>query len=224
MTQSNSVQIQQSSNQMGIAAILNALTEFNIDSLQGIKDKFNADPEGIEQQYNAFALKTTAFEKPTGPVKAPNSDETQLSIKARNEIAFASMRLRSFNRAMEMFTMLNGKTVCQIMGISKQALSKKCQNAKVLSYTYNSRKYYPDFQFKDNAVNPLILDLMARIDDSDFSNTAEMNVFLSFLNSKVRVQIDPDTWRMVKHMDLLEKESDRIILAKNYSTRCEMGQ
>ena len=65
---------------------------------------------------------------------------------------------------------------------------------------------------------------MARIEESDLTNTAEMNVFLSFLNAKVQVQVDADTKRKVKRLDLLEKESDRIIMAREYPTRYEMGQ
>lgn len=224
MTQSNAAQFKDASHQAGMACILNALTEFNIDSLQSLKDKFNADPVGVEQQFNDFALSTMTF--PKSPLSAPRATPyvDNLSIKARNEIAFASMRLKSFERIMEAFTMLDGKTVCEILGITKQALSKKCKSAKVLSYTYKTRKYYPDFQFKDNVVNPLLLDLMARIEESDLTNTAEMNVFLSFLNAKVQVQVDADTTRKVKRLDLLEKESDRIIMARDYPTRYEMGQ
>lgn len=80
--------------------------------------------------------------------KASKVSDKPLSVKARNEIAFAKLKANAFEAVKSSYDLLDAGDACLILGISKQALSKKTKSGQVIAFTKNRRKYYPDFQFE----------------------------------------------------------------------------
>ena len=112
--------------------------------------------------------------------KTGKSNEKPLSIKARNEIAFAQMKSKAFEAVKSSYDLLDASDVCQILDISKQALSKKTKAGQVIAYTNSHRKYYPDFQFENNKATTSISKLLQAL-EIDPSDEPKINLLIGFL-------------------------------------------
>lgn len=142
------------------------------------------------------------------------------SIEERNAAALARMRVKQFSRFNLSYTLLNSKVVCQLLGISKQALSQKGSAGKVMAYTYRGRKYYPDFQFLGDKVDPAVGKL---IEETGFDprDSRQINVVLGYLVHAARAV---GTDQLFSRYTLIGNEKDRAIMVYDLTRPLEMGQ
>lgn len=147
------------------------------------------------------------------PVKVP-------SVQERNAVAFAKMRDQQFARIRQNYTVFDAKTVCNLLGITKQALSKKGATGKILAYTYKGRKYYPIFQIVGDKINPAVGQL---IDETGFdaTDTAKMNVVLGYL---MHDAVAVGTNHKATRYSLINNAADRAIMVEDLTRPLEMGQ
>jgi hypothetical protein len=156
-----------------------------------------------------FAQLITLF----NPVKMP-------SIQERNAIAFAKSREQQFGRIRDNYTVFDAKTVCNLLGITKQALSKKAAAGKILAYTYKGRKYYPIFQIVGDKINPAVGKLIEET-GFDATDTAQMNVVLGYL---MHDAIAVGTNHKYPRYTLISNDADREIMVEDLTRPLEMGQ
>ena len=103
----------------------------------------------------------------------------------RNQIAYAKGRELALNRISKGYELLESNKVCELLSITRQALSKKVSNGQVISYTVNcKKKLYPSFQFKENNVNTNIEKIIKET-VVDPNNTEKVNMLLGFLLTKM---------------------------------------
>lgn len=143
-----------------------------------------------------------------------------LSVQERNAAALAKMRDQQFDRIRQSYTVFDAKTVCNLLGITKQALSKKGATGKILAYTYKGRKYYPIFQIVGDKINPAVGQLIEET-GFDATNTAQMNVVLGYL---MHDAIAVGTNHKAPRYSLIDNAADRAIMVEDLTRPLEMGQ
>lgn len=146
-----------------------------------------------------------------------------LSIKARNEIAFAKLKANAFETVKKSYDLLDAGDVCEILGISKQALSKKTKAGQVIAYTNNRRKYYPDFQFRENKVTPSSGKLIKAL-EIDPGNEPMVNLLIGFLASPMDFSNLGQEENIQPRYDLLDNDAARKIIIRDFKNRLEMGK
>lgn len=147
--------------------------------------------------------------------------ENKLSARARNQIAFSKLKAKSFDIAKETYDFIESSDVCEILSISKQALSKKIKAGQVIAYTNNRRKYYPDFQFKNNKVNAEISLLIKEL-NIDPADEPMVNVLIGFLAQTMDFYGDSE--KEQPRYKLIDNEDAFKIVVRDFHNRLEMGK
>lgn len=151
-------------------------------------------------------------------------DGEKLSTKMRNQIAYAKGKELALEKVREAYELLESKTVCQILGITRQALNKKVQQCQVLSYTDASRrKYYPSFQFENNTIIPQVGLLTKAIALSPKSEE-ELNVLLGFLAQNMDFSNPGEPENLKPRYMLLADEEAFEIIVRDFKSRLSMGR
>lgn len=155
-------------------------------------------------------------------VKQPETaDEKKLSVRARNQIAFAKLKANAFDIVKESYDFIESSDVCEILNISRQALSKKIKAGQVIAYTHNRRKYHPDFQFQNNKVKPEI-GLLTNALNIDPADEPMMNVLIGFLAQPM--DFYGDSKNEQPRYKLLDNEDAFKIIVRDFHNRLEMGK
>lgn len=146
-----------------------------------------------------------------------------LSVKARNEIALATLRANAFEELKSSYDVLDSTEVCSILGISKQALSKKIKAGQVIAFTQNKRKYYPDFQFDKNKVSADIGRLIKSL-DIDLANESMINYLILFLAQAMDFSNPGEAENLQPRYKLIGNNSALKIIIRDFKNRAEMGK
>lgn len=155
-------------------------------------------------------------------VKQPGTaTENKLSARARNEIAFAKLKANAFEIVKTSCDFVESSDVCEILNISKQALSKKIKAGQVIAYTNNRRKYYPDFQFKNNKVKPEI-GLLTKALSIDPADEPMVNILIGFLAQTMDFYGDSENEQ--PRYKLIDNEDAFKIIVRDFQNRLEMGK
>lgn len=144
------------------------------------------------------------------------------SIRTRNQEAFALMRSRAYARVASRCELLSANEVCEILGISKQALSKKSKSGKILAYTNIRRKYYPGFQFSQNSVKPVVESLIKNL-NIDAMDSNSVNLLIQHLVGKMDFSNPGEPSNVVARFNLLDDVAAIRIITRDYLNYCEMG-
>lgn len=153
----------------------------------------------------------------------PKPKPKPLSIKARNEIAFAKLKANAFETVKTSYDLLDAGDVCEILGISKQALSKKTKTGQIIAYTNNRRKYYPDFQFKENKVTPSSGRLIKTL-EIDSGNESMVNLLIGFLANLMDFSNLGEKENLHPRYELLDNDAAFKIIVRDFKNRLEMGK
>ncbi|WP_460115394.1 hypothetical protein [Pseudomonas sp. H2_D02] len=154
--------------------------------------------------------------------KAKATDKA-LSLKARNEIAIAQLKANAFEAVKSTYDLLDAGDVCQILGISKQALSKKAKAGQVIAYTNNRRKYFPDFQFENNKVGGGTVTLIKEL-AIDPADEAKINVLIGFLAKSMDFSNPGESKNVQPRYKFLDNEAALKIIVRDFKNRLEMGK
>lgn len=188
-----------------------------------LRDSFEAfleqltQPELIElakHQEKTFDALRSSVSKP---------EPEKLSPQVRNQIAYARGKALALDRIKQAYELLDSKTACEVLGISRQGLSKKVQQGQVLAYTDGARKFYPAFQFVDNSVMPEIARLVSAL-GIDARDEALINVLLGFLGQEMDWSNSRDAANMRVRHELLEEPEALAVMVRDFGNRLEMGR
>lgn len=144
-----------------------------------------------------------------------------LSVKVRNELAFAKMKDRAFVSVAAAYELIKSNEVCTILGITKQALSLKAKAGDVVAYTKDRRKYFPAFQFHENKIKPGIGNLVKAL-GIDTTDIPQVNMLIGWLATYMDYYGEPDEG--VPRWTLLEEEGAFSIIVRDFKNRLEMGK
>lgn len=161
------------------------------------------------------------FEALRGSVSAPAAEK--LSPRVRNQIAFARGKALALERIKQAYELLDSKTACEVLGISRQALHKKVQQGQVLAYTDGARKFYPAFQFVDNAVMPEVAGLVAVL-GIDPRDEAMVNLLLGFLGHEMDWSNPDEPENQRVRFGLLSEPEAVAVMVRDFRNRLEMGR
>lgn len=157
-------------------------------------------------------------------IKNPKKgNDKPLSIKALNEIAFAQLKANAFEAVKSSYDFLDAGDVCQILGISKQALSKKTKAGQVIAYTNNRRKYYPDFQFEKNKADACVAKLIKAL-EIDPEDEPKVNLLIGFLAKTMDFSNPGEPENLQPRYKLLNNEAAFKIILRDFKNRLEMGK
>lgn len=144
-----------------------------------------------------------------------------LSVKVRNELAFAKMKDRAFVSVAAAYELIKSNEVCTILGITKQAISLKAKAGDVVAYTKDRRKYFPAFQFHENKIKPGIGNLVKAL-GIDTTDIPQVNMLIGWLATYMDYYGEPDEG--VPRWTLLEEEGAFSIIIQDFKNRLEMGK
>lgn len=153
------------------------------------------------------------LEKPSKP----------LSLKARNQIAINKMKSRAFETLTAAYHFLDAHDVGQILGVSKQALSKKAKLGYVIAYTHNRRKYFPDFQFENNKEKPTIAKLVQAL-ALDLHDDTQANILINFLAQSMDFSTAGGQENLVPRHTMIDNDEAFPIIVRDFKNRLEMGK
>jgi hypothetical protein len=157
-------------------------------------------------------------------VSPPREEKAKaLSVHALNQIAASRMKARSFENLKAVCNLLEMSEACEILGISKQALSKRAKAGRVLAYTNGQRKYFPDFQFKGNQVKPAIgklLDALA----VDILDTTQVNLLIKYLATEMDFSNVGEPANPQLRYSLIDNEAAFSLIVRDFRNRLEMGK
>lgn len=151
--------------------------------------------------------------------------EAKRSIATRNQEAVARMKARAFERVDSRCELLDAKAVCEILGITKQALSQKTKAGKLLAYTKtgNRRKFYPSFQFADNKPRSIVEALMTSL-DVDPADTEAMNTLVQHLVGRMDYSDPGEPSNEVPRFEMLDDPAALEIIKRDYRNALMAGQ
>ncbi|HKS13677.1 MAG TPA: hypothetical protein VJS90_11640 [Pseudomonas sp.] len=151
------------------------------------------------------------------------SDRRKPSPQVRNQIAFMKGRALLLENIQKAYELLDSRTVCEILDITRQALNKKLQNGQVLAYTDGSRKHYPAFQFRKNLVAPSIAKLMDAL-DVDPKDATQVNALLGFLAQAMDFSNPGEPENLHPRYTLLDDNAAFEIIVRDFKHRLSMGR
>lgn len=151
--------------------------------------------------------------------------EAKRSIATRNQEAVARMKARAFERVDSRCELLDAKAACEILGITKQALSQKAKAGKLLAYTNtgNRRKFYPSFQFVENKPRPIIEALITSL-DVDPADTQAMNTLVQHLVGRMDYSDPGEPSNEVPRFEVLDDPTALEIIKRDYRNALMAGQ
>ncbi|UQW77116.1 hypothetical protein [Pseudomonas avellanae] len=151
--------------------------------------------------------------------------EAAKSIEIENQVAIAEMRSGAFVRVRERCELLESKDLVRILGITKQALSKRIQAGQIAVYTNqsNGRKYYPAFQIRDNKVRPVIAELISEF-GVDPTDQAAMNLFVQHLITNIDYSNPGEPENVVQMHKLMDNPAARRIIKREWDNKYLHGR
>ncbi|PXX67201.1 MULTISPECIES: hypothetical protein [unclassified Pseudomonas] len=151
--------------------------------------------------------------------------ETKRSVATRNQEAMAKMKARAFERVISRCELLDARTACEILGISKQALSQKTKAGKLLAYTNtgNRRKYYPSFQFAENKPRPFVDGLIQSL-EVDPADTEAMNFLVQHLIGNMDYSEPGEPSNVLPRFHLLDNTAAVEVIKRDFLNAFEAGQ
>ncbi|MFJ4067391.1 hypothetical protein ACIPW4_19135 [Pseudomonas sp. NPDC089996] len=151
--------------------------------------------------------------------------EAKRSIATRNQEAVARMKARAFERVDSRCELLDSKAACEILGITKQALSQKTKAGKLLAYTNtgNRRKFYPSFQFAENKPR-LIIEAIITSVDVDPADTEAMNTLVQHLVGRMDYSDPGEPGNVLPRFELLDDPAALKIIKRDYRNALMAGQ
>ncbi len=151
--------------------------------------------------------------------------EEQRSVATRNQAAMARMKARAFERVASRCELLDAKTACEILSITKQALSQKTKAGKLLAYTNtgNRRKFYPSFQFVENKPRAAVEALVKSL-DVDPADTETMNFLVQHLVGNMDYSEPGEASNVVPRFELLDDRAALEIIKRDYLNALTAGQ
>ncbi|WP_177334250.1 hypothetical protein [Pseudomonas sp. NBRC 111124] len=151
--------------------------------------------------------------------------EAKRSIATRNQEAVARMKARAFERVDSRCELLDAKAACEILGITKQALSQKTKAGKLLAYTNtsNRRKFYPSFQFAENKPRSIIEALIKSL-DLDPAETEAMNTLVQHLVGRMDYSDPGELRNEVPRFEVLDDPAAVEIIKRDYRNALMAGQ
>ncbi|MFJ4442426.1 hypothetical protein ACIPZ8_10080 [Pseudomonas sp. NPDC089422] len=151
--------------------------------------------------------------------------EAKRSIAMRNQEAVARMKARAFERVDSRCELLDAKAACEILGITKQALSQKTKTGKLLAYTNtgNRRKFYPSFQFAENKPRSIIEALITSL-DVDPTDTEAMNTLVQHLVGRMDFSDPGELSNEVPRFEVLDDPAALEIIKRDYQNALMAGQ
>jgi hypothetical protein len=188
--------------------------------LEGFAAFLEKVPEPALVELAVFSEEPEFFWRLVG--RLDSDDIKKLSIGVRNQIAFAKGKGRLFEQVKACYELLDSQTTCTLLGISRQALSKKVQAGQVLAFTNGSAKHYPAFQFVNNAVIPEVAKLVREI--GVVLNEVEFNVLIGFLGVDMDFSDPFEPENKHPRYALLYDEAAFNIIIRDYKNRFEMGK
>ncbi|MDR0278380.1 MAG: hypothetical protein LBJ37_10905 [Paucimonas sp.] len=150
-------------------------------------------------------------------------DTEKLSPRVRNQIAYAKGRALALDRVKSSYELLDSRTACEVLGISRQALSKKVQQGQVLAYADGAKKHYPAFQFEHNAVLPGIARLLTAL-ALDPRDETTGNLLLGFLAQEMDFANPGEAANPQPRYALLGDEAAFDIIVRDFRNRLAMGR
>lgn len=156
---------------------------------------------------------------------AKQPGEKQKSIATRNQEAMAEMKARSFERVKSRCELWDAKQACEILGVTKQALSKKAKSGHLLAYTNvsNGRMFYPSFQFKENKPKAVIAKLIKAL-GVDPADRVTMNFLVQHLVGQMDFSEPGERSRLLYRFELLDDSDALEVIKRDYVNALEMGQ
>ncbi|MEB6587918.1 MULTISPECIES: hypothetical protein [Pseudomonas] len=151
--------------------------------------------------------------------------EAKRSVATRNQEAIARMKARAFERVASRCELLDAKAVCEILGITKQALSQKTKAGKLLAYTNtgNRRKFYPSFQFAENKPRAVV-EVLIRSLDVDPADTEAMNFLVQHLVGKMDYSESGEPSNEVPRFELLDDSAALEVISRDHLNAFITGQ
>lgn len=149
--------------------------------------------------------------------------KSQLSPKVRNQLAYAQGKTLALNNIKEAYELLDSKTVCSLLGISRQALNKRVQHGQVLAYTEGVRKHYPAFQFEGNEVMPEIARLVKAV-QVEPKDDRKINVLLGFLAESMDYSNEDEQENIQFRYRLVKDAMAFEIIVRDFFNRLSMGK
>lgn len=156
---------------------------------------------------------------------ARSAAEAARSIEIENQEAIAEMRARAFVRVRERCELLESKDLVRILGITKQALSKRIQSGQIAVYTNqsNGRKYYPAFQIRDNKIRPVIAELISEF-GVEPTDQVSMNLFVQHLITKIDYSNPGEPENIVEMHTLMDDPVARRIIKREWDNKYLHGR
>lgn len=156
---------------------------------------------------------------------ARSAVEAAKSIEIENQEAIAEMRARAFVRVRERCELLESKDLVRILGITKQALSKRIQAGQIAVYTNqsNGRKYYPAFQIRDNKIRPVIAELISEF-GVEPTDQVSMNLFVQHLITKIDYSNPGEPENIVEMHTLMDDPVARRIIKREWDNKYLHGR
>ena len=146
-----------------------------------------------------------------------------LSTEARNQLAASRMQMRSFERLRNSCALLEAGVVADILGVTKQALSKKIKAGHVIAYSHNRRKFFPEFQLADSKVKPSIKQLLSAL-ELDPANETQINVLIKFLAQIMDFSNIDEKENPQPRYALIDNPDALNVIVRDYKNRLEMGK
>jgi len=196
----------------------------SIKSLEAAKASLRAQFNTlIDNAPESTIMKAATLAGDKGLVAVLERPAKTLSIQARNQIAINKMKDRAFETLKSACHLLDASEVCAILGVSKQALSKKTKLGYVIAYTNNRRKYYPDFQFENNKESSAVATLVQTL-GINHSDESKVNILIQFLVQTMDFSNPGEEENVVPRYTLLDNNSAFIIIVRDFRNRLEMGK
>ncbi|MFK3773622.1 hypothetical protein [Pseudomonas sp. NPDC089406] len=145
------------------------------------------------------------------------------SPQVRNQLAYAKGKALAFEQICNGYELLDSKTVCALLGITRQALNKRLLQGQVLAYSEGPRKHYPAFQFIDNAVLPEVAELV-RVLAIEPREAAQVNLLLGFLLQDMDYVNLGEPAHIRPRYQLLDEPGAFAIIVRDFTNRLQMGR
>lgn len=153
----------------------------------------------------------------------PRPEQQPRSPRVRNQIAYARGKALAFEQISKGYELLDSKTVCAILGITRQALNKRVLQGQVLAYSEGARKHYPAFQFVNNAALPQVAQLVQAVAVQP-RDTAQVNLLLGFLLGSMDYSNPGQAPNDRPRYHLLDEPGAFAIIVRDFANRLSMGK
>lgn len=207
---------------MSVAAIESAAAS-RMDLEAAVDDRFRRFIAKLPQAVLEKSLKLS--DREALAELARSAAQSARSVEIENQQAIAQMRAKAFVRVGERCELLQSKDLVDILGITKQALSKRIQAGQIAVYTNqsNGRKYYPAFQIRDNKIRPVIAELISEL-GVDPADQVAMNLFVQHLITKIDYSNPNQPENIVEMHMLIDDAAARKIIKREWENKYLHGR